>query len=63
MIDESADESRRDKEAATTMIGSTVSGGIGWVLVVNLIIWTGLFLYLRRLQRKVRRLEDMENEP
>lgn len=45
------------------MIGSTVSGGIGWVLVVNLIIWTGLFLYLRRLQRKVRRLEDMENEP
>jgi len=26
-----------------------VTGGIGWVVAVNLIIWTGLFLYLLRL--------------
>jgi CcmD family protein len=42
--------------------GGAVSGGNEWVLVVNLIIWTGLFLYLRRLQRKVRMLEEMENK-
>lgn len=30
-----------------------VSGGIEWVMVVNLIIWTGLFLYLRRLDRRL----------
>lgn len=39
-----------------------VSGGIGWVIVVNLIIWTGLFLYLRRLDRQVRALEVEETE-
>jgi CcmD family protein len=37
-----------------------VSGGIAWVMVVNLIIWTGLFLYLRRLDRQVRGLETQE---
>ena len=36
---------------------SSASGSIEWVMVVNLIIWTGLFLYLRRLDRKVRALE------
>jgi CcmD family protein len=36
---------------------SSTSGSIEWVMVVNLIIWTGLFLYLRRLDRKVRALE------
>jgi len=36
-----------------------VSGGIEWVMVVNLIIWTGLFLYLRRLDR---RLDQTERE-
>ncbi|HEX2254343.1 MAG TPA: CcmD family protein [Thermoanaerobaculia bacterium] len=35
----------------------TVSGGPGWVIVVNLILWTGLFLYMLRLHAKVRRLE------
>jgi CcmD family protein len=35
-----------------------VSGGIHWVMAVNLVIWTGLFLYLRRLDRKVRQLEN-----
>ena len=28
-----------------------MTGGIGWVVAVNLIIWTGLFLYLLRLER------------
>ena len=34
-----------------------VSGGIGWVVAVNLIIWTGLFLYLLRLGKKLREME------
>ncbi len=37
-----------------------VSGGIQWVLAVNLIIWTGLFIYLRRLDRQLRALEEKE---
>ncbi|HEY9422601.1 MAG TPA: CcmD family protein [Thermoanaerobaculia bacterium] len=37
-----------------------VSGGIGWVVAVNLIIWTGLFIYLLRLGKRLR---DMEREP
>jgi CcmD family protein len=40
-----------------------VSGGIGWVLAVNLIIWTGLFYYLRRLDRKIREIERSETQP
>jgi CcmD family protein len=34
-----------------------VNGGIGWVVAVNLIIWTGLFLYLLRLGKRLRSLE------
>ncbi len=37
-----------------------VNGGIGWVVAVNLIIWTGLFLYLFRLGKRLR---EMEKEP
>jgi CcmD family protein len=37
-----------------------VSGGDGWIVAVNLIIWTGLFLYLLRLDRRLR---EMEREP
>jgi CcmD family protein len=37
-----------------------VQGGIGWVLAVNLIIWTGIFLYLLRVERQVR---DLERQP
>jgi CcmD family protein len=37
-----------------------MGGGIGWVVAVNLVIWTGIFLYLLRLNRKLR---DMEKEP
>jgi CcmD family protein len=33
------------------------SGGIGWVVAVNLVIWTGLFLVVLRLDRKLRKLE------
>jgi CcmD family protein len=32
-------------------------GGMGWIYVVNLIIWTGLFLYLLRLDSRLRHLE------
>lgn len=28
------------------------SGGPGWVVAVNVVIWTGLFLYLLRLDRR-----------
>jgi CcmD family protein len=34
-----------------------IEGGIGWVAAVNLVIWTGLFLYLLRLEAKLRDLE------
>jgi len=37
-----------------------ITGGIGWVVAVNLIIWTGLFLYLLRLGGRVRSLEALE---
>lgn len=37
-----------------------VTGGNGWIVAVNLIIWTGLFLYLLRLGKK---LSQMENNP
>lgn len=37
-----------------------VNGGLGWVVAVNLVIWTGLFLYLLRLQKRLR---DTEKEP
>ena len=29
--------------------------GLGWVLAVNLVLWTGLFLYMLRLGRQVRK--------
>lgn len=29
----------------------------GWILAVNLIIWTGIFLYILHLNRKLRDLE------
>ena len=39
-----------------------MSGGIGWVVAVNLVIWTGLFLYLLWAERRVRQMERPENE-
>jgi len=35
-------------------------GANGWIVAVNLIIWTGLFLYLLRLGKRLR---EMEKEP
>ena len=37
----------------------------GGVVAVNLVIWTGLFVYLLRLGRRVRAMEnrEMEKEP
>jgi CcmD family protein len=32
-------------------------GGPAWVTAVNLIIWTGLVLWIYRLDRKLRELE------
>lgn len=37
-----------------------LTGANGWIVAVNLIIWTGLFLYLLRLGRRLR---EMEKEP
>ena len=31
--------------------------GLGWVLIVNLVLWTGLFLYMMRLQGRLRAAE------
>jgi CcmD family protein len=35
-----------------------LSGGNLGVVVVNLIIWTGIFLWLLRLSRRVRTMEE-----
>jgi CcmD family protein len=32
--------------------------GLGFVLAVNLVIWFGIAVYLFRLDRKIKRLED-----
>ena len=37
--------------------GLTTSAGSEWVVAVNLVIWTGLFLYLLSLHGKIRTLE------
>ncbi|HEX5717654.1 MAG TPA: CcmD family protein [Thermoanaerobaculia bacterium] len=41
-----------------------LSGGNTGVVVVNLIIWTGIFLWLLRLSRRVKMMEEStEKEP
>ena len=35
----------------------STGGGSEWVVAVNLVIWTGLFLYLLSLHGKIRALE------
>lgn len=37
-----------------------MSGGLGWVLAANLVIWSGLFAYLFRLDRRLTRAEKDE---
>jgi CcmD family protein len=39
------------------------SGNVEWVMLVNLIIWTGLFLYLLRLDRRLRQTARALQEP
>lgn len=35
-----------------------MDGGLTWLMAVNLLVWTGLFLYVLRLHRQLRRLEQ-----
>ena len=35
-----------------------MSDGLLWLTGVNLVLWTGLFLYMLRIERKIRREED-----
>lgn len=44
------------------MTGTVASGGPGWVVAVNLVIWTGLFLYLLRLERRLGGSRREEND-
>jgi CcmD family protein len=37
--------------------------GILWVAAANLVIWTGLFLYLMRLERRLRDYERKAGRP
>lgn len=41
--------------------GGLMDGNTG-VVVVNLIIWTGIFLWLLRLSRRVKEMEKTEKE-
>jgi CcmD family protein len=36
---------------------TTVTGGLGWIAAVNAVIWTGLFLFVFLMHRKIVRLE------
>lgn len=36
---------------------SSITGGLGWIAAVNAIIWTGLFVFVLLLHRKIQRLE------
>ncbi|MDX1999418.1 MAG: CcmD family protein [Thermoanaerobaculia bacterium] len=36
---------------------ATVTGGLGWIAAVNAVIWTGLFLFVFLMHRKIARLE------
>ncbi len=47
----------QEGDAALPGKGGTATGGLTGVMAVTLIIWVGLFAYVYRLDRKVRRLE------
>jgi CcmD family protein len=38
----------------------TIANANLWIVAVNLVIWTGVFLYLLRLGKRLR---EMEKEP
>lgn len=42
------------------MMDWMIEGNLGWVVAVNVVIWTGLFLYLLRLNTKIRDLENSD---
>ncbi len=42
---------------SSTEPAPSTAGGSIWVVAVNLVIWTGLFLYLLSLHGKIRALE------
>ena len=42
----------------STLAAGSASGGPGWLMAVNLLIWTGIFLYLLRLDRRLRDAGD-----
>lgn len=48
----------QQSDMAATAEKSTAAGGPGWVVAVNLVIWTGIFLYLMRLDRRAGRKEQ-----
>lgn len=37
-----------------------IEGKLEWVVAVNVVIWTGLFLYLLYLNRKIRDTEKTD---
>ncbi len=40
-------------QGAAPAEAAPVSGGPAWVVAANLVIWTGLFLYLLRIERRL----------
>jgi CcmD family protein len=42
---------------AAAKAGESAAGGPLWVVAVNLVIWSGLLLYLVRLERRLRRTD------
>lgn len=43
------------QNATAAAAADPAAGGPGWIVAVNLVIWTGLFLYLVRLERRLGR--------
>ena len=46
----------------SSMTAGAASGGPGWLVAVNLVIWTGLFLFLLRLERRLGDGRSKERE-
>ena len=46
----------------SSMSGGAATGGPGWLVAVNLVIWTGLFLFLLRLERRLGDGRSKERE-
>ena len=46
----------------SAMTAGAATGGPGWLVAVNLVIWTGLFLFLLRLERRLGDGRSKERE-